>query len=211
MGAIVTGWCGDGWGDIAAITVPRMAAYAKRHGHAFCDFQYAGEQQRPASWNKLVAIAAAFTVSDEVLWIDADVAVADDAEDIFAAVPEGAAQAMVRHATPEGDVPNAGVWFLRLRMLPVLMDIAMDDQFVHHRWWEQAPLLQRMGFTDRETGILRRETDTELYRETAWLDERWNAWAGSPPAVRPSFRHACGIVDHAEKIAYLTSGGRRET
>lgn len=200
MGTIVTGWCGEEWREIAALTVPRMQRYAERHGHDFECYQFGGDIARPASWKKLLAIAGEFEHSDLVLWLDADVLIVDGSDDIASEFPPNRMQAMVRHATSEGDVPNAGVWFLDRRMLGTLMACAIDDRFVHHKWWEQAAMLCRMGFEEKG-GKCRHETATPLYLGTHWLDESWNFWKGSPTTVRPKFVHACGVTE--DRIGYL--------
>ncbi len=200
MATIVTGWRGAEWQAIAELTAPRMADYAARHGHSFVSYEFGDHFGRPASWQKLLAIASAFEGDDEVLWLDADVLIVDASDDIASVFPPASRQAMVRHATGEGDVPNAGVWFLDRSMLGTLMACAMDDRFVNHKWWEQAALLSRMGFTDA-TGLCRHQTQTPLYLATHWLDESWNVWAGSPASVRPKFIHACGVTD--DRIGYL--------
>ena len=200
MGTIVTGWCGDEWREIASLTVPRMKNYAGRHGYDFEVYEFTGEITRAASWKKLLAIASEFEIADEVLWLDADVLIVDGSEDIAFDFQPGMSQAMVRHSSPEGDVPNAGVWFLDRRMLGTLMACAMDDRFVNHKWWEQAAILCRMGFEERD-GMCHHKTPTPLYRATHWLDESWNVWKGSPATVRPKFVHACGVVQ--DRIGYL--------
>lgn len=200
MAHIVTGWQGDGWRPVADLTVPRMQAYAEKHGHDFDVFEFDDEVTRPVSWKKLYAIARAFEAADQVLWLDADVLVVDDSKDICAAVPCGKRQAMVRHATPEGDVPNAGVWFLDRSMLGAIVSCAMDDRFVNHKWWEQAAVLFRLGFYPTE-GQCRHEDATPLYQQTHWLDESWNVWRGSPASVSPRFVHACGVTEC--RLAFL--------
>lgn len=200
MAAIVTGWRGDEWRAIAELTVPRMSEYAARHGHTFSVYQFNDTIARPASWHKLLAIADAFSVADRVLWLDADVLIVDGSNDIAAELPAGKCQAMVRHACPGGDVPNAGVWFLDRSMLCALMTCAMQDVFVHHKWWEQAAILSLMGFSESD-GRCRHETATPLYEGTQWLDESWNVWRGSPSSVRPRFVHACGVKD--DRLGYL--------
>jgi hypothetical protein len=192
MGAIVTGYCGDEWRDIAAITTPLMKKYASRHGHSFVAYEY-GNPQRPPSWQKLLAVASELEESDEVLWLDTDVVIVDGTADIFRGIPAGSRQAMVRHTTNEGDVPNAGVWYVTRSMLGTLMACAMDDRFLHHRWWEQAAMLSRMGF-EEEGGICRHVASTPLYLGTHWLDQSWNVWRGSPSSISPRFAHACGVV-----------------
>jgi hypothetical protein len=192
MAAIVTGYCGDEWRDIAAITTPLMQKYAAQYGHSFTAYRYE-RPQRPPSWQKLLAISAQLENSDEVLWLDTDVVIVDGTVDIFNDIPAGKRQAMVRHATTEGDVPNAGVWYVSRPMLGTLMACAMDDKFLHHKWWEQAALLSRMGFVE-DGGICRHDMDTSLYEDTHWLDESWNVWRGSPSTIQPRFKHACGVT-----------------
>lgn len=200
MATIVTGWCGEEWREIAALTVPRMQQYAERHGHDFEVYRFGDDISRPASWKKLLAIASEFEHAEAVLWLDADVLIVDGSGDIASAVPPHRMQAMVRHSTTEGDVPNAGVWFLSRRMLGTLMACAMDDRFVQHRWWEQASMLCRMGFEESD-GKCQHETATPLYLGTHWLDESWNVWKGSPQTVRPRFVHACGVTE--DRLGYL--------
>lgn len=189
---IVTSHEGDEFDRIAEITLPLISAYATRHGIKHIDITPPGFVKRPASWKKLIAICDGFSDHDEVLWIDTDVVVVNGEDNIFDATPKSAAQAMVRHSTCEGDVPNAGVWLLRRTMLPVLMSIAMADSAVSHRWWEQAALLTVMGFVESE-GRCSHQHETSLFRDTAWLDESWNLWRESPVGVKPRFRHACGM------------------
>lgn len=200
MATIVTGWCGEEWREIAAMTTPRMQDYAERHGHEFEWYEFGGDIPRAPSWKKLLAIAGELECAEEVLWLDADVLIVDDSEDICSQIPSGKRQAMVRHATTEGDVPNAGVWFVSRSMLGTLMACAMDDRFANHKWWEQAALLSRMGFEEAD-GKCRHQTPTPLYQGTHWLDESWNAWKGSPSNVRARFVHACGVTD--DRIGYL--------
>lgn len=194
--AIVTSHEGEEFRSIAAITMPLIAAYAQRHGVAHIEIEPPQFINRPSSWKKLVAICEGFVDSDEVLWIDSDVVVVDGSDNIFDAVPAGAAHAMVRHFTNEGDVPNAGVWLLRRPMLSVLASVAMVDAVVHHRWWEQAAILALMGFTEAD-GLCTHTLATPLYADTAWLDESWNVWRGSPDDTAVRFRHACGLAGEA--------------
>lgn len=201
MAHVVTGWQGEDWRLIANMTVPRMQEYAAKHGHSFTVFEFDDSVSRPVSWKKLCAIAKAFETSEDVLWLDADVLVVDGSEDIVSHVSRGAKQALVRHQTNEGDVPNAGVWFVSKQMIGTLMECAMDDRYIDHKWWEQAAVLSRLGFGISD-GQCRHHVATDLYRHTQWLDESWNVWRGSPP-MPPKFVHACGVT-HG-RLEYLQS------
>ena len=192
--AIVSSCGGDRvWDEISSVTWPRMRSFATKHGHSFCSSPLPAGIQRPPSWLKLVRIAEALRDYDEVLWLDADVVVVDESMDMI--VPQSFCQAVVEHHFGEGDVPNSGVWLVRRAMLGSLMEIAMSDIHTTHKWWEQAALIEKMGYCPRSTPC-RRVRDSELLEETFFLGEEWNCWTGSPQSVRPRFMHACGLTGY---------------
>jgi len=186
--AIVSGICGDEWGQVASVTWPTVEKYADRHGIAF--FRHRVDRfHRPGSWLKLLHMAQCFSLDgiEEVLWIDADVAVIDTSRNIFDEVPESATQAMCyRNISPPHW--NAGVWLLRRRGLSVLVEAAMRDSCVGHDWWEQQAV---------------NEIISERNIATHVLPEEWNAWTGS--SVRPRFFHACGIKAVHDRVSALKS------
>jgi len=168
----------DEWQRISSLTWPTIERYASRIGAEFRGHVCESEFPRPESWRKLIHICDALADSDEVLWIDSDVVVLEScSENIFGGVPPQCPHAMVHMS---GDPPhfNAGVWALRRQALPSLMLAAMQDDLVHHQWWEQAAILRVLE---------------SLPPESVWpLDEAWNHWTGSPADIAPKFRHACG-------------------
>jgi len=190
---IVTGSEGEEFLAIRQITWPRLHAYAEKHGMGFyCDDMPNGNK-RPSSWKKLTFIANGLTQADTVIWVDADVYVLNFIDDILADVPDDAWQAMVRHKTNEGDVPNAGVWIVRRPMLMYLMAAAMSDHLVNHPWWEQAAIHAMMGFEYGQSGNVHVH-DTPLYQKTHWLDESFNVCRYTPPGVKMNWLHACGFT-----------------
>lgn len=190
---IVTAIEGDEFAAVREITWPRLAAYASKHGMGFIANDMTGGIKRPSSWKKLSAIAGGLAYAETVIWVDADVFVLNFADDIMAGVPDVAWQAMVRHHTNEGDVPNAGVWIVRRPMLPYLMAAAMRDECINHPWWEQAAIHNMMGFVFRD-GRNVHVSETTLYRQTHWLDESFNICRYSPPGTKQNWLHACGLV-----------------
>lgn len=186
MRAIVSGVCGEEWQEIAAITWPRMFEYAKRHNAAFIPAML-HPRGRPASWSKLWCIASAFVDFDEVLWLDADVLIADYSESIFDDFLPESDTAMVRCQKPVHF--NAGVWLLRRTMIPVLVDAAMLDEYVHHPWWEQAAI----------HACLEAYGDEIKAQE---IDSRWNAYPGEMPQG-PRFLHACGMHGPGEQLSQI--------
>lgn len=179
---------------LAAMTWPLMEAYANRIGAEWHPYTEVPVVNRPPAWKKLVCMSHALSVFDEVLWLDADVVVADTA-DIFAGIPTDMSHALVEHHTDEGDVPNTGVWICRRPMIPWITVAAMNDACVEHKWWEQAAILHLLGY-EMVHGRCMRTSDTELLRKTHWLDERWNYcyFSKGEPA---SFIHPCGSVGEA--------------
>lgn len=168
---ILTGWTGDDWRPISDATVPLMRQYASLHGMRFATCDLAGE--RPASWMKLPAILAALREAECVVWIDADVVIEHGTADIMNDVPASCWQAMVEHVTPSGHVPNCGVWVVRRAMHDTLCQAWDGGRHVHHPWWEQAAVLELMGYrVDGASATL--DTPTTLYERTAFLAAEWN-------------------------------------
>lgn len=197
---IISAASGGHYDAVTSMTWPTVEQYANRHRREFA-FYESKVAMRPPAWGKLIAIADALTWHDPVLWVDADVVMLPDAPDIFTILDRDAWQAMVWHKTPEGDVPNTGVWLVRRAMLPSLMVAAMADDLVDHRWWEQAAILRMMGFGVGDVPC-RNLYKSVLYSHTQWLDESWNVWRGSSDEVKPFFRHACGLGG-AERLSAI--------
>lgn len=196
---IVTGSEGAEFLAIRQITWPRLAAYASKHGMRFFADDMPSGNKRPSSWKKLTLIAHGLSEADTVIWVDADVYVLNFIDDIMAGVPDDAWQAMVRHKTNEGDVPNAGVWIVRRKMLHYLMAAAMLDSLVHHKWWEQAAIHRMMGYSviDGQSVHL---YETELYKRTHWLDESFNVCRYTPKGTKQNWIHACGFTNDRLKV-----------
>ena len=190
---IITASEGNEFSAIREITWPRLAAYASKHGMEFFSDDMARSSSRPSSWKKLISIAHALSRYETAIWVDADVYVLNFTDDIMAGVPADCWQAMVRHRTNEGDVPNAGVWVVRRPMLPYLMAAAMRDDCVNHPWWEQAAIHNMMGFVFRD-GQNVHVSETILFQKTHWLDESFNVCRYTPPGVKQNWLHACGLV-----------------
>jgi len=81
-----------------------------------------------------------------VLWIDADAVIVDGSDDIAGLLEPERSLALVRHG--EQRVPNTGVMLLRAGDLTrELLDRTWNaTRFVHHPWWENAALLDALGY-----------------------------------------------------------------
>lgn len=207
MKAVISYAEGDEHLKIAEMTWPIMQAYANAIGASWVPYTQVPKIERPPAWKKLVCLAHALATYDEVLWLDADVVVADH-ESIFDCVPADKLHALVEHHTDEGDVPNTGVWVCRREMLPWLMTASMRDECIGHKWWEQAAILHLLGYVVKN-GICGGSLPTALLEKTHWLDERWN-FCHHSKCESFSFLHPCGAVGEARIECIKKLVGKQE-
>lgn len=186
--------------ELLKIARPGFEAFAERHGYDLVvrDASLAGAQAllsgRPPSWGKVTAVYDALDVYDEALWVDADVVIADATGDVV--VAGDAWQALVRHHTADGEVPNCGVWLVRRPMRRVLLDLWAMTRYVEHPWWEQAALHELLGYRGRP---VRLASPTPLYEMTEWLDAGWNVHPRDLQTCEwPRFLHATTLPDRAK-------------
>lgn len=185
--------------EMLRLILPGFEAYAARHGYDV----HVGDgfsDGRPPSWGKIPLFLSLFDRYDEILWIDSDVVIADSTDDLAADVPARAIQAMVvhrRHFPAQrrwSIIPNCGIWYLRPQMRPWLQRAWEMTQFIDHPWWEQAAMMQLLGYRiDGKIGIPPDEP-TELGTMTHNLDVAWNyhpIFAGGNRKT-PRFWHAMG-------------------
>lgn len=180
--------------EFLEIALPSFKAFADRHEYEI--IQPDMRCSRPASWWKIPALMACLSEGfSEALWVDADVVIVDPSDDL--PVPANAWQALVEHHTADGDVPNCGVWLVREPMVPWLDKLWGMTQYLHHGWWEQAALLDLLGYSPKRPTFHAKRTP--LYDRTHWLDNGFNVhmW-DTPTPARPRFMHASMHDDRAE-------------
>jgi hypothetical protein len=174
------------------IARPGFMDYAGRHDYDYLERSYATVGERPVSWSKVPVLLDLLSSYDTVLWLDADVIIADGTDDIAAHVPADAWQALVKHHTTAGEVPNCGIWLLRKPMIPILEQIWEMRQYIDHPWWEQAAMLKLLGYEPdaRPVGL---HGITELYAHTHFLPLEWNSDEFHDKAEHPKFCHYPGL------------------
>lgn len=184
--ALVTFAVGD-HERLLELALPRFEDYADRHGYDVI-VPDPVDCNRPPSWWKVPVLHEVLAEYGEALWIDCDVAIVRGDEDIATEIPDDAWQALVAHLTPDGEVPNLGVWFLRRDMRPVLDHLWKQTQYVQHPWWEQAAMLDELGYQHHDRPCRLVET-TGLYDRTTWLDLSWNSHEQNDRHPNPRFAH----------------------
>jgi hypothetical protein len=184
---VLTGWTGDLFSQISSYTVPLIKAYSQLQGFEFESYDLAGE--RPPSWHKVAFLMKALRDYDKVIWIDSDVVVEKFDKSILDGFPDYAWQGLVAHETASGTIPNCGIWVLSAQMLPILQEAWDSEKDIHHPWWEQAAILERMGYQVYFNSVEHKNV-TKLYAHTAWLGQEWNHHPGDVWKVNePRFRH----------------------
>jgi hypothetical protein len=127
------------------ISRPTFAAYAERHGYELIT-STSSDPRRPPAWAKVPMLREALGSYELVLWIDADAVIVDGSRDIADELEPDRFLALVRHG--ELQVPNTGVMLWRAGPLAVdLLDRTWAaKRFIGHPWWENAALLDALGY-----------------------------------------------------------------
>jgi glycosyltransferase involved in cell wall biosynthesis len=199
--------CSAGTGPHAAlleISRPSLERLAARHGWAL-DLHVRGfPHDRPAAWNKVVAIRSLLDQYDTVVWIDADAVVMDPEPDITAVATADRFLWMTKHHYRGEDQPNTGVLVVHAGdEARRFLDAAWSTtHLVEHPWWEQAAMLHLLGFDVTDPGHSRLVEPTEWYERVGWLDNRWNS---IPDDWHPAayVRHYAG-KSQSERVALMS-------
>jgi hypothetical protein len=195
--------------ELLALSGETFRVYAGRHGYDLDLRQVAPSTDRPIPWAKVLLLQEALSRFDLVLWIDADAAVVDPSVDIADLLGGRDLMGMVAHATPESDdpIPNCGVWLVRSHRMTrkFLDDVWRSTAYIEHKWWENAAVMDLLGY--ELAPAVRLVRPTPMYRRTHFLPTEWNSIAadGSPTARIVHFPGA----PLAERIAGLEAAVAR--
>jgi galactosyl transferase GMA12/MNN10 family len=165
--------------------------YADRHGYELDLRTTALDPGRPAPWSKVLMLRALAQTYDAVLWLDADLVVVDPSVDITEELEQGRYLYLVEHHTKEGRMPNSGVMLLRggEQTVAFLDEVYVQDDLVHHRWWENAAICRLLGY--RLDPIAPAVPTPMLTDHTKLISPRWNSIPNAP-AAKPRIRHYPG-------------------
>lgn len=174
---------GSNHASYLSLTRPYFEAFAARH-----DYDYSErfiESDRPPAWSKLLVLLDALDEYDEVLWIDSDVVIVNDAHDVADHVQPQMWQAMSLHTRflgqELGTIPSTGFWFVRKPMIPFLEAAWTMTEYLHHPWWEQKAMHKLLGFAsvggDNAMFPVVKVEDTLLCQHTQFLEDTWHSLA----------------------------------
>ncbi len=207
-----------GTGDHAKlleVSAPLMARYAARHGYGFYlptenqlvggiaqeEWALSGEYARNVyrenhSWLKIPLICRLFREgADTVVWIDADVIIADGTEDIVDSVRLWSPLSMVVQRTADGGVPSCGVMVACQPAVRTLVEAwrAKPRSDRVQCWWEQANIIDVLGGDTSRTPIVT-PPKSDRWGE---LPYHWNPHPNDPRGIPEDCRffHATAVPD----------------
>ncbi|NDC71888.1 MAG: hypothetical protein EBZ62_00335 [Sphingobacteriia bacterium] len=173
--------------DLSILTFNK---YARTHNYDLFvpnnSFFSATTKTRHYSWWKLELISKLLATYDIVLWIDADVIIRDFNQDILDDFNQTDHMGLVVHETPDGSVPNCGVWILNKKSLSWFDQLWEYDDFKSSKyWWEQASLLHTLGINPDVRPIQLPKKSSIPWTK---LDYRWNPHINDHRAIPEDYR-----------------------
>ena len=142
--------------------------------------------------------------------MDADAFLVDVSRDIAAELPAGADLGLVEHRWDGGARRSANAGVMVVRSTPwtraLLERIWAAEHFVEHPWWENAALLEELGYVvPDDLSPPYRRAGFEHPTELAIIDPAWNSTAGESAAPHPRIRH----LGRRESVEELRASSRR--
>lgn len=190
--------------ELLAESAPTLAAYAERHGWSLV---LSAERlaERPPSWTKILLIQELLEEYEFVFWVDADAVIVDLDRDILTEINDDADIWFAHHPqerNPTARVLNAGIILARSTEFTrcLLASIWASEQFIDHNWWENAALLDLLGYS--------LESPFPKLRPSEWdarigeLDLAWNSVPGYCESPHPVINHHARS-DHDDFAARL--------
>lgn len=204
MGAVL---CSLGTGPqrrLLRIAERSFRPYAREHGYALDLRTEPIDPSRPPAWSKVALIRQLLDRYETVVWLDADTVVVRRDRDITAELTEGRFLGLVEHVVEGRANPNTGVMVVRScdRARTFWAAVWDSTQYLNHRWWEQAAVMDLLGF-DPASG--ERSGESEWLDGVEWLDKSWNS-IRDDPAPHPRVRHWPGftLTRRATEMAVAT-------
>jgi hypothetical protein len=181
--------------ELLAIAAPSYEAYARRWGWDVILSVEELSAGRPAPWAKVALVRELLDAYDWVLWIDADACFVRLDADIAAEQEPGKDLYLVEHAwgePPQQSTANTGVFMLRSGSWARDLLDAMwaREALIDHRWWENAALLELLGYNLDPAGMRK---PTSRMERVKLIDLAWNSVRADPAPVPIVNHHGGGL------------------
>ena len=193
------------YADLLAVSSITFEAYAARHGYDLRLETRLLAPERPPAWSKVALVRELLESYDEVLWIDADAIFLDISKDIGELVRPGKDLYLVEHLYEQDDSwrsANTGVFLVRsTRWSRRFLDrVWAAERYVDHPWWENAAVLDLLGYELPPDLTPPRKRRTSMYdSHVELIGLEWNTTAGRSLVARPRIRHH-GRADDMDEL-----------
>jgi hypothetical protein len=180
--------------SLLEVSAPTLEAYARRHRWDLVLGREDLAGGRPAPWGKLPLVRSLLADYAVVAWIDADAIIVDLGSDLADELEPDRDLYLVEQwgGVPydNDQVANSGVFMVRAGEWTdrLLDEVWRCEHLSHHRWWENAALMQVLGY-DIDRSPVRRDDANPWLQRVKFLDLSWNNipyWSRSP---RPRINH----------------------
>lgn len=194
-------------GTLAQIATPSLQRFAARHGYDLELGDRPIDPERPVSWSKIPLIRRLLDAYDSVVWVDGD-AVVDSSRDIVDDTPDDRFLWMTMHHYDGAEQPNAGVLVVHAgdEASRFLDEVWRSEHLIEHPWWEQAAILELLGYDVSVPGQAIMGTPTPWFERVGWLSTEWNSIV-QDPHPNPRIRHYPGIPFDV-RLATMTRDAR---
>lgn len=139
------------------------------------------DSSRPSAWSKIVLLNHMLKSYETVMWLDADTIFVNPYVDIRKELDPNVPMHMVAHRLGSKTIPNTGVWICRRspRTFELLEAIWNKTEFIRDGWWEQAALMDLIGYEPRGR-VCRFRAPTRFTPYVRFLDGKWNSRYADP-------------------------------
>jgi hypothetical protein len=190
--------CSIGFGpyeELLAISRITFEAFAERHGYDVHFSTRLLARKRPPAWSKIALVRDLLERYAEVLWVDADAIFVDISKDIGDSLRPDEDLYLVEHVWAEDDTwrsANTGVFLVRSTPWArrFLERVWESEQYIDHAWWENAAVLDLLGYElPPDLSPPRRAPGALLDPHVELIGLEWNSTAGASLASHPRIRH----------------------
>jgi len=201
----------DAYREMGALCAATLHHYAEFHD-LDCRIVTDCDTGRPPAWNKIIVVRELMAEGyDFVFWIDTDAQFVRFDADIRAEIkPDKHLYLASHHAyvvpmpgmVVRLDVPNTGVMLVRncAWSHKLLDDIWAKDEYLTHKWWENASLIDLLGYRRLLDKTAINAPDEALMRHLEWLDWNWNSTPGASVGKAPIINHYTRQTGYAARL-----------
>jgi len=134
--------------------------------------------RRPPPWHKILVIRKLFAHRyDYVFWVDADAIFTDYKRNIADEIEEDKELYLVKHNIDSKEIPNTGVILIKNSEWShkLLNQIWEKEEYISHKWWENAALIDILGYHDLLNENQTQKLNLDLLKKIKWLGLEWNS------------------------------------